>query len=323
MTGRGSDRRRRLAAPLLAVLLVLGVVACGDSPLAFEDWWMDSPEVNDPSLNDPDYLLSTRPGMAPADRGRPVVIAVHGFTASTFEWQEFREYAEGNSDVLVSLVLLGGHGRSVEADFRNSTWQQWAQPILDEYHALKAQGYTNVSLAGASTAGALMLQQLADGRYEGPTTPRHFFFIDPIVVPADKTLSLVPLVGRLISGVQVHGTDEEARHWYTNRPAATLIQLNEVINRVQGRLARGIVLPPGTQAKVYKTDGDATADPVSALLIYRGLRTAAGGRIEVQMLPSRLHVFTRLRGRNPALVTPADQQRQRAAFEEMVRRASQ
>jgi carboxylesterase len=123
--------------------------------------------------------------------------------------------------------------------------------------------------------------------------------------------------------VQTSCTDEEARHWYTNRPAEALMQLNQVINRVQGDLARGISLPAGAQAKVYKTNGDPTADPVSALLIYRGLRTAAGGRIDVQMLPSDLHVFTRLRARNPAAVTAADHQRQRAAFDEMVARVSQ
>jgi carboxylesterase len=107
------------------------------------------------------------------------------------------------------------------------------------------------------------------------------------------------------------------------RPAQALMQLNQVINRVQGDLARGISLPAGAQAKVYKTNGDPTADPVSALLIYRGLRTATGGRIDVQMLPSDLHVFTRLRARNPAAVTAADQQRQRTAFEELVARVSQ
>jgi hypothetical protein len=85
----------------MAMLLLAG---CGDSPMEFDEWWMDSLSVFDPSLHDPNYRLSTRPGMTRADRSRPVVVAVHGFTASTFEWQEFRAYAEGNSPVLVSLV---------------------------------------------------------------------------------------------------------------------------------------------------------------------------------------------------------------------------
>jgi carboxylesterase len=98
------------------------------------------------------------------------------------------------------------------------------------------------------------------------------------------------------------------------------VQLNDLVTRLRAQLARGITLPAGSQAKVYKTSRDETADPVSALLIYRGLRTDDGGRIEVQMLDSRLHVFTRLAGRNPAAITSADRQSQEAAFREMVGR---
>jgi carboxylesterase len=300
----------------LATLLLAG---CGESPMEFEDWWMDSPSVSDPSLNDPNHRLSTRPRMTPADRSRPVIIAVHGFTASTYEWQEFRAHAEGSSPVLVSLVLLGGHGRSLD-DFRGSSWRDWGRPILEEYEALVAQGYTNISLAGSSTGAALILEQLASGHFHGPTAPRQFFFIDPIVVPGEKNLSLIPLMQHIVSHVTSPGTEEEARHWYTNRPAEALAQLNELINRVRAQLARGFQLPAGSGAKVFKTARDRTADPVSALLIHRGLRTSEGEHVEVQMLDSPLHVFTRLAGRNPALVTGADRQRQDEAFREMIAR---
>jgi carboxylesterase len=306
---------RRWSAMVLVVLLA----GCGDSPMEFEEWWMDSPSVLDPSLNDPHYRLSTRPGMTQADRSRPVIIAVHGFTASTFEWQEFRTYAEANSRVLVSLVLLGAHGRSVD-EFRGSSWRDWGQPILDEYEALVAQGYTDISLAGSSTGGTLILEQLAAGRFRGPASPGQFFFIDPIVVPTDKNLTLIPLLQHLVSHVSTDGTDEERQHWYSNRPTATLAQLYELTTRVRNQLERGFQLPPGAQAKVYKTTGDQTADPVSALLIYRGLRTGEDGRVDVQMLDSRLHVFTRLAGRNPAVVTAADRQRQGSAFDDMIQR---
>jgi len=118
------------------------------------------------------------------------------------------------------------------------------------------------------------------------------------------------------------GTEEEAAHWYTNRPTATLAQLNGLIGRVRSQLAGGIQLPQGSRAKVYKTSQDPTADPVSALLIYRGLRTAEGGAVDVQMLPSRLHVFTRLRGRDPATVAEMNRRHQLDAFQEMIQRVS-
>jgi carboxylesterase len=299
----------------LCILLAAGC----DSPLEYEDGWLDGPAVLDPSLNDPGYRLSTRPGMTAADRSRPVIVAVHGFTASTFEWSEFRSYAERDGRVLVSLVLLGGHGRTVEA-FGRSRWPEWGAPILEEVQSLVAQGYTHISIAASSTGGALVLEQLATGGYSAHP-PRHIFFIDPIVVPYDKSLTLIPLLKHLIGAVQTEGTEEEARHWYTNRPTSALAELNALIGRVRTQLARGVTLPAAAQATVYKTTGDRTADPVSALLIHRGLRTSEGARVEVQMLDSKLHVFTRLSARRAGSVTAADEERQRRAFEEMIGKA--
>jgi len=303
-------------------LLISALVTTGcDSPMEYEDDWMDSPAVLDPSLNDPDYLLSTRPGMTAADRSRPVVITAHGFTASTYEWGEFRSYAEGNSEVLVSLVLLGGHGRDLEA-FERSDWFQWGRPILDEYRALVTLGYRNISIAGASTSGALVLDQIAAGEYgvESPS-PRNFFFIDPIVVAGDKMITLIPLLRHLVSHTTSQGTEEEVKHWYSNRPTSAIAELHQLTTRVRSQLNRGIHLPASSSAMVFKTSGDEVADPISALLIYRGLRSSRGERIEVQMIDSRLHVLTRLRGRNPAKVSEADRQRQLEVFREMIRRA--
>jgi carboxylesterase len=302
----------------IAPLLLLG--ACS-SPLEYESDWLDSPEVFDPSLNSPGFTLSTRAGMTAADRARPVIISVHGYTASTFEWQEFREYAESSGDVLVSLVLLGGHGRSVEDDFAPSSWRQWGQPILDEYAALVALGYTRISIAGSSTGGTLILEQLATGQFAGAASPRHVFFIDPIVVPGNKTLTMVPFLRLFISNTTTNGTDEERRHFYSNRPTATLEELYALTRRVRSRLADGVRLPAGTLASVYKSSRDQSVDPVSALLIYRGLRTADDQRVDVQMFDSGLHVFTRLRGRAPEDVTEGDRQRQRQVFDDLIRKA--
>jgi len=305
---------------VIALLSGLGVAGC-DTPMEYEDGWLDSPSVEDPALNDRGYLLSTRPGLTPDDLSRPVVIAVHGFTASTFEWREFREYAESTSPVLVSLVLLGGHGRSVE-QFRESTWRDWGQPILDEFEALRVQGYTNITLAGSSTGAALILEQLSRDRYTVTGAPRHFLFIDPIVVSTDKMLTLIPLLKHLVSHTTSDATEEERPHFYSIRPAAALAQLNDLIGRLRNRLEGGIRLPTMANAKVYKTARDATADPVSALLIYRGLERADGGAIDVEMLDSDLHVFTRLSGRNPAMVTSADRELQARVFREIVARIS-
>lgn len=304
-------------APRLALVLVLLLGAACRTPVTYEDGWMDDPDVLDPSLVDPRYRVSTRPGLTEADRGRPVVIAVHGFTASTYEWEELWRYAEAESPVLVSLVLLGGHGRSVD-DFKASTWRDWGRPILEEYRALVAQGYTNIAIAGSSTGGPLIVEQLADGAYDDHP-PTAFFFVDAIIVPGAKSLTLAPLLAPLVGNVQVEdATEEERRHWYQNRPGAALKQLDALTERARAHLADGIALPPGSAAYVFQSAGDEVAAPVSALLIYRGLRTATGGRVSVRMVPSSFHVFTRLQGRDPAKVSDADRARQRDAFAAVV-----
>ena len=313
------ERRPAFAISMLATCMIL--TGCW-TPIEYEDDWLDDPDVTDPSLFDPNYRVSTRPGLTEDDRSRPVIIAAHGFTASTFEWGEFHEFAEAESNVLVSRILLGGHGRSVE-EFKASTWQEWGRPILDEYEALVAQGYTNISLAGASTGGALLLEQISAGRF-AEVSPRHFFFIDPIVVPSNKNLKFIDFIGPLLNNVPQDGlTDEERLHWYTNRPDEALSELNDLCKQVRSELRGGFRLLAGTRAKVYKTTGDEIVDPVSAGLIYDGLRRADGGPIDVEMIDSDLHVFTRLRGRDPADLTSDDRETQRDAFAEMIARVRQ
>ena len=78
---------------------------------------LDTEEIRDVSLLNPEnYLVSAKyPSPHDSLKSKPVLIAVHGFTASTFEWDELRTYMEetGNTNsVLLSQVLLGGHGRS-------------------------------------------------------------------------------------------------------------------------------------------------------------------------------------------------------------------
>nr|MBP8903350.1 hypothetical protein [Paludibacteraceae bacterium] len=80
-------------------------------------------------------------------------------------------------------------------------------------------------------------------------------------------------------------------------------------------LQDGITLPEGSGLKTYKSISDDSADPVSAVLIYRGMRNADGSKTEVEMVDSKLHVFTRLRGRDG--VTTSDRALQMHVFREM------
>jgi carboxylesterase len=48
-----------------------------------------------------------------ADLSKPIILAIHGYSATTFEWDEFRDYSV-NANYRISQVLLGGHGRDYQ-----------------------------------------------------------------------------------------------------------------------------------------------------------------------------------------------------------------
>ncbi len=282
------------------------------------DFWLDGASVNDScSLPGNKTCLVSRRIEAPdsATRVKPVVIAVHGYTASTFEWEEYREYAEDSlKTVNVSRVLLGGHGRDIDV-FQSSNWAEWGKPILEEYDSLVSKGYENINFACASTGCALLMTYIKSGRFR-ETEPKWIFMIDPIVIPSAKLLSLANIVGPILGNSPNPGSDSENVHWYVNRPQETLRELYSLINRVKNELEDGFTLPKGTRAKVYKSKKDGQADPVGLLLIYKGMRKADGSHVEVKMEDSHLHVMTRLRFRDPP-ASAEDTVRQADIFNEM------
>jgi carboxylesterase len=224
-----------------------------------------------------------RPQPTPAEAQRPVLIAVHGYSASTFEWDEFRQWAGNRTDFAISQVLMGGHGRDY-ASFKNASWRDWQQPVMEEYQRLEQAGYKNISLAGSSTGCTVILDMLANGYFNNRQKPRQLFLVDPNVVPSDKLLTLVGVVGPLLGYVEADNTTGEDKHWYHYRPYETLRELRNVVNIVRKDLQKGFKLPAGAQLKVYKSETDHTADPVSAVLIHKGVKTSDGKAVEPSWL---------------------------------------
>lgn len=293
----------------MSACLPLNEVECGAE---CRDTWLDGPNTRDTA----DLVSARLPSPSPADREKPVVIAVHGFTASTYEWEEFQRHAEEGGTLLVSRVLLGGHGTDID-DFQGSSWRDWGRPIREEYDALVALGYRDISLACSSTGCSLVLDHMRAGAFDG-VPPAHAILIDPIVILGEKLLSTIRLFGPLAGNSPSENTDEEKPHWYTNRPAEALAELNELVNRVKNFLESGMRAPAGTRVMVYKSLRDGAADPAGALLLWKGLRHFDGSRIGVEMVDSRRHVFTRLQGRaNP---TAEDYALQERVFGEIVER---
>jgi carboxylesterase len=316
----------------LLFALALAIVGCQVEPVECDqeciDHWLDGSTVNDDCLDTilVKCLVSGQPAPSAGEKDSlQVIIAVHGFTASSFEWKEFHEFidtAVEYGSVRVSRVILGGHGRDLDV-FQSSTWKGWGAPILAEYDSLTSLGYKHISFACASTGCSLLMQYLSDGDFRSRPAPKWIFMIDPIVVPTVKLLSLVNIVGPILGNSPNNGTEQENLHWYVNRPQETLRELYELINVVKNRLEDGFRLPKATQAKVFKVTRDKEADPIGALLIFKGMRKSDGSHIEVQMIDSKYHVFTRLQGRtgDPSIGTSEAavkaREQQMSAFREM------
>ncbi|GAB3758548.1 alpha/beta hydrolase [Spirosoma pomorum] len=304
----------------LLVLLSLLVVslACSPDPAITNDM-LDSGTFFDPSLyNSERYLVSKAIPRPTAEQARkPVIIACHGYSASTFEWDEFRSWANGRTDFYLSQVLLGGHGRSYE-DFKKSTWRDWQSAIITEYEQLVKAGYQNISLLGSSTSGALLTELVASGYFNGRLAPRTILLVDPIIIPSDKSLSLIGVFGPMLGYIDTKQPAAEDKYYYHFRPQETLQQLLTVLNIARKELEKGVTLPTNCNMKIYKSKKDSAADPVSAVLIYRGVKTATGQPIDVDMIDSDLHVYTRLKLRDQ--VSSKDQQNQTATFADIVAR---
>jgi carboxylesterase len=303
------------------LLLVVSLCACSPQPEISPDI-LGGGTLFDPSLYQPEkYLVSIAiPTPTPEQAGRPVIIACHGYTATTFEWDELRSWAGADKGFYLSQVLLGGHGRSYE-EFKESNWRDWQKAITDEYERLEKAGYQNINLLGSSTSGALLLELVSSNYFQNRKALRNLLLVDPIVVPADKTLSLVGVVGPMLGYTEADQPAGEDKVYYRFRPQETLQQLNKLLKVVRKDLEKGIQLPAQSRMKGYKSKKDSSADPVSAVLIYRGVRTAEGKPIEVEMVDSDLHVYTRLELREN--VTAKDRNNQLATFADMASRVLQ
>lgn len=300
-------------APLLIFLLM---ISCVKSPDIDNATMLDGDQIFDLSLTHPEnYLMSARyPTPTDEQKNTPVIIAAHGYTATTFEWDELRAFADSAHTFNVSQVLLGGHGRTY-AEFNTATWKDWQSSITDEYKKLNDLGYKKIFLAGSSTGAPLIINMIRSGYFKDLTLPKGVFLIDPIIVSSNKLLTLVSVLGPIMGYTSVELSNGEKGKWYVYRPQETLKELMELIDITRVDLETGLVLPKGTFMKVYKSKKDETADPVSAVMIYKGITTYEKGKIEVSMENSSLHVFTRLKGRDG--VTVADKALQKKTFEEM------
>ena len=296
-------------------VLILTFTGCSKNP-DITDEMLDSGKIFDPSLYHPEkYLVSVaKPNPTADEAKKPVIIACHGYSATTFEWDELRTWMGSRDDFYLSQVLLGGHGRSYD-EFKKSTWKDWQSAIIDEYTRLVSEGYTNINFLASSASCALILDLLATHYFDGKTVPMNIMLVDPFVIPSNKMLSMIGIVGPMLGYTEVVQTAAEDKVWYHFRPQETLQELQNLATIVRKDMEDGIVLPKNCVLKVYKSKKDPTADAVGAVLIYKGVKTFEGNPIAIDMINSDLHVFTRLSLREK--ITTEDYTNQLNAFNDI------
>ena len=186
---------------ITCLFLSVFFLSCDKSP-TLEDYMLEGDILFDASINNPEeFLVSAKyPTPTSEDLDKHIIIAVHGYTASTFEWNEFNKWSK-DSTYRVSQVLLGGHGTTYE-DFKASTWEDWAESIKLEYETLETLGYKKISLVGSSMGATLLLQLIKSDYFDTRLNPKNVFLIDPIVVPSAKLQSIVGIVGPMIVYVE-------------------------------------------------------------------------------------------------------------------------
>ena len=306
--------KKHILITLLFGLTIQVITSCkkgGALPPIDEKVDLDGSKINDSSLTNPaNFLLSAAiPNPTATDLNKPVVIGVHGYSASTYEWTEFRDWSKTKNDFYVSIVLLGGHGRDY-ADFKSSTWEDWQAPIIEEYNKLQGMGYKNINIVASSTGCPLVLNMVRTGKIHSDQL-KHIYFIDPIIVPANKQLSLAPAIGLFVGYIKSDLDQGENGFWYKYRPEHSLRQLEKFARQERKELEKGVTLPTGVSLKVYKSKKDGSVDPISAVQLQKGIKSG----ISVIMIESSLHVFTRLHGRN--VITAGDRDLQLKTFEEI------
>ncbi len=292
---------------LIILTIFLSVWFCATPQ--YSSNWMDDGDYPDAHVANPDYLISQ-------DLNRPIIIACHGFSASTAEWREFKKYAEVHSDAYVQLVLLGGHGRSLKV-FKKTTWEDWRTPIEDAIRYYSNKGFKNIHLIGSSAAAPLLLS-LSTSEVMRSHSIKSIIFVDPFIIARPKFYSYIdsPL-SWIIRDVPVYwGKPKDWRKdFYGHYPIAALKQLKLLTDKTELKLANPLALPEWVSIAVFQSSGDPVSDPQGATLLTQQLTPFP----DLYVVESNLHVFTRSVGQDPKEGTPKDAQNQRWAFDEFLK----
>lgn len=257
--------------------------------------------------------LSRQLSHHPRSKKRPVIIAVHGFAASSFEWIEFKEWCTQHTAIQVSLIGLGGH--DTPANLATSRWEDWVTPVIAEYNHLVELGYEHISLCGCSAGATVLLHALNNHTFRPDLPLKHLFLIDTLVETQSKLLYALPYLYPFFSS-QHHWPEKLSQHYsFTIRPKPALLELLKLIKATQVLLKQGLQFDIQGSTHIFQSARDPVVNPQSGRWIYNSLTqhsSSPGVSHRFHTLDSNLHIPTRLRKRRR--VTPADTTTQQAIF---------
>ena len=259
---------------IVVVVVMIGLRLTLHQSVAYDDDWLDSPLTRDIHFDDPNRLVSSRfPSPTDAQKQQPVMVLVHGFSASTFEFDAFKKaMSEKAPSILYSSVLMGGHGRDYQA-FKAASYSDWVAPIRDEVEKLTAMGYERIILFGVSTGATGLLHLILDDQLALGSIA-HVLLMDAYVTPKDASLFFVPLIQYVVKNTRSGATRSiETRHWYVNRPTSALVELLRLVQFVQRQLKNlsGYDGPPMT---LFTAKHDPTADTRGSDLVSSNVEGA-------------------------------------------------
>ncbi len=302
----GLSKKNKISVVVCFISLVVGFsVSYGLAPAPRPKNMLDS-EASFAFKQDT-YLFNKDALHASPPKDRWVVLMSHGLSATYYEWNELADYLrKKDSTVLLSRVLLGGHGDNVER-FRSSNWHVWQKPLLDEYQRLVDLGFKKIIVVTSSTSALLALEALTNP--ESPFAkfpPQEVIMVDPFYrfskwyqeIPYwFSEFNMLPIL-ELIAGDQ--GTLEglhpmEMRYWHIDTPLTVIASLGDLADTVVNRLESNFRLPKETKIRIFSAKQDTTIDPRSGELLFRSLKAhSQSHQVEFAFIDSRYHVFTRL-----------------------------
>jgi carboxylesterase len=225
----------------------------------------------------------------------PVIICIHGFGSSPFEWEEFASYAQEN-ECLVSNIFLGNH-KSLK-EFANSSWQSWLNSVKKEYLRLTKIGFENISICASSTGATLVLHALNNKVFQPSLPLKHVIMVDPLVDINEKLIYKLPYIKNIIFDIPVPTKSKEKGNWIPKRPVNTVIQLLDLISKTKHLLNSKLTALSHVKITIYNSTNDPVINHNSADTIVNAFKQNYVAKIDHYKMDSDLHVFSRLKGRD-------------------------